>query len=125
MLAILALALSGLALSLYALRVARGKRVRRACDLDEHVSCTRAFTSPASRTLGIHNAWYGIVFYALAAALSLTPLVGVLATLCALAACASLRLAYVSYVRMRNFCLVCTATYLVNIALLVMSVHAM
>jgi len=41
------------------------------CDFTEHVSCSRAFTSKYSRTLRIHNSWFGIIAYPVVAWLAI------------------------------------------------------
>lgn len=95
---------------------------RALCDLSDHVSCTRAFTDERGRLLGFHNATLGAIYYLLISVFALLELTGVLVLISLLGVVASAYLAYVSYWRMRNFCVVCTAVYLVNIALLVLSI---
>ncbi len=116
------LALIGLALSLYTLHVTRNagrENYTPLCDIAENISCTRAFTSPSGRTLGLHNAWLGITYYGFVLLTQHTlPLAAWIASLLALAK--TVELAYTSYARMHNFCLVCTTTYVVNVWLVIL-----
>lgn len=112
------LALLGLLLSLYALTVkwrAETKGYKPLCDLGKHVSCTKAFTSTAGALFGISNPVLGIVFYTF---LLLRPGGLFAEALVVAAVLLSLFLAYISYVRQRNFCVVCTSIYVINFLLL-------
>ena len=122
------LATFGLLLSIHALWInghyRRRMRYRPWCDFSETVSCSRAFTSNYSRAFGFHNAWFGLAAYPAVAWLALTgrtlELLGA-GTLLLLAAAS---LAYVSYVRMRNYCVVCTAIYAVNLGIFLIALYA-
>lgn len=109
------LPLLGVFLSLYALWVER-RQGPAACDIGERISCTRAFRSPYGRILGVPNALIGLLFYGAVLFLGPHPLLTIPALF------ATVALAYISYVVQRNFCLVCTAAYLVNVALFIQSV---
>jgi len=117
---IVPLALIGLALSAYALLVVK-RHARNGykplCDITANISCSKAFLSEQGRMLGIHNAWYGIAFYASIIILHSSSYPTAVLTLVTLGALRSVQLAYVSYVVQKNFCVVCTLTYLVNLAL--------
>ena len=118
---IVPLAALGLLLSAYALWVMRhrSRSYHPLCDLHERISCTRAFTSAYAYTFGVHNAWYGIAFYAIVLAAALLGQGRLVLLLAIAAALRSAHLAYVSYVKQRNFCVVCTAVYIVNALLLI------
>ena len=110
----------GFLISLYAYSVMR--KVKRdpsyspLCDITSSVSCSKAFTSRYSVTLGIPNPLAGVIYYPLAAAVFfLKP--GWLVCLIVPALAVTLYLAVVSYVIQRNFCLVCTVVYVVNLVL--------
>lgn len=111
------LGLVGLVLSLYALwvehRARHGEKVL--CDFHELISCTKAFLSPYGRIFGLHNAWFGVGLYIIIITFHTRP--DIVWPLALVASVLSLYLAFVSYVTMRNFCLVCTAIYLVNFAI--------
>ena len=122
--AIFALAVLGFLLSCYALYVrqrSKAKNYHALCDINDHISCTKAFGSQYGITTGIPNPVYGIVVY---------PLVGVLTALgktewvfwlVTAATMFSIRLAYLSYWKQRNFCVVCTTIYAVNVLLFIIT----
>jgi len=118
----LALCLSGLVLSSYAY-VAGKEKKKRFCDIRNNVSCTRAFTSRYSRLAVLPNSLWGVIFYLGYALLALLGFSGTTVLLSLLAFLGTVCLAYLSYIKMRNFCLVCTAMYLINILLLLTSVY--
>lgn len=116
------LASIGILLSVYALLVehrARRPGYRALCDLHEHVSCSRAFTSEYAHLAGLPNGVYGIAFYigVIATAL-LRPELLILLTVPALAA--TILLAAL-LVKIRNACVVCITTYTLNVVLFVIS----
>ncbi|KAM6288807.1 vitamin K epoxide reductase complex subunit 1 [Aegotheles albertisi] len=136
-----ALCAAGLALSVYALSVeaahARDPSLRAACDLGPAVSCTRVFASRWGRGLGlvepllgrdsvanVPNGALGVVFYLLQALLGPVPgrwpsllLLGT----SAVSAVASLWLGAVLVLALRDFCLVCVTTYVINALLLALN----
>jgi uncharacterized membrane protein len=119
-LTIIAVSAIGFFLSIYAFSVM--KKVRRDqsytpfCDISSSVSCSRAFASRYGVTLGIPNPLAGIFYYSLVAAVSgLKP--GWLLFLVIPALAVTVYLAVISYVVQRNFCLVCSAVYVVNLVL--------
>src|SRR3989344_3086391 len=122
------LAAIGFLLSAYALWVeyrARKAGYRPTCDISGRISCTRAFTSEYGRIAGLPNAVYGLGLYLLAFALSWTQQHQVLLYLAAASVAGSAYLAYLSYFRLRTYCLVCTGIYLVNILLLIFAYAAL
>jgi uncharacterized membrane protein len=118
----------GFLISLYALfvrlKVLTSDSYSPWCDLRPGISCSKALGSSFSKTLGIPNPVGGLLFY------------GVLLLFCffwdsylyltvfpaGAAFLFSLYLAFVSYFRQKNVCLVCSAIYLLNTALFVMSI---
>ncbi|EGD83579.1 hypothetical protein PTSG_04186 [Salpingoeca rosetta] len=106
------------------------------CDISEHMSCTRVFTSQWGRGYGIiapllgedsplnmPNPYYGILFYvALLVKELVLPRSRVLdlmcfaATLVAVGMCAYL--AYILAFVLEDFCAVCVSSYVINAALL-------
>ncbi|XP_046388368.1 vitamin K epoxide reductase complex subunit 1-like protein 1 [Ischnura elegans] len=100
------------------------------CDISEHMSCSKAFSSRFGKGFGVigsvlgensvlnqPNSIYGILFYSI---------VGVLATLesaaasrilfwvCLFSNLASIYLAYILAFILHDFCVVCISTYIVN-----------
>jgi uncharacterized membrane protein len=118
------LSIVGILISAYALYV-RNKLLKTPsytpiCDIRARISCSKALGSHYSKTLGIPNPLAGLMFYALLLVLSFSYMDLALYPAAA-AVLFSLYLAYISYFIQKNFCLVCTFTYLVNIALLVLA----
>jgi uncharacterized membrane protein len=115
----------GFVISVYAIwvdnRIHTLVRYKPACDVTKVVSCSRVFGSNYGQVFGFSNAYIGLIGYALIfvfASLNNIPYVNVLAFF---AVAVSLVLAYVSYFKLKSFCLVCTATYVINIFLLFIS----
>ena len=123
------LSILGLFLSCYALYIEWKTRTtshyQALCDLAQHVSCTKAFTSPYGQLLGLPNAAYGACFYIITAFLASSNLTSYLFYLSIAAFLGTLLLAYFSYYKMKNFCVVCSSIYLINIALLIISYRAL
>jgi uncharacterized membrane protein len=114
----------GFLISLYALyvrhKVLKAPTYSPICDIRANISCSKALGSQYSKTMGVPNALAGLLFYTLVFIMSFSymhlAIYPVLASVLF-----SLYLAYISYIKQKNFCLVCTLTYLVNIALLVIA----
>jgi vitamin-K-epoxide reductase (warfarin-sensitive) len=122
------LSAAGLVLSFYALHVeqyaGRKKGYQAMCDINEELSCTRAFTSDYGQTWGVSNAVYGVFFYLIVLMLSIANESGYILVLSLCAVIGSVYLAYVQYGKLRTLCVVCTAIYLINILLLIFSFRA-
>ncbi|MEK6934972.1 MAG: vitamin K epoxide reductase family protein [Nanoarchaeota archaeon] len=117
------LAILGFLISLYAYNVERklGKKGYKAgCDIRDNISCSKAFTSKYGKLVGIPNSLVGIFFYVIIFLLSYYNMT-IIFYLAILAFLGSIYLAYISYFKLKNFCLVCSAVYLVNILLLIVS----
>jgi vitamin-K-epoxide reductase (warfarin-sensitive) len=117
------LACIGILLSLYTyyveLHTKRVKGYKAVCDINDRMSCTKAVTSKYGKMFGISNSLIGLGYYALVFILSTAAYTTPLLILTILGCLASLCLAYISYIKMKNFCVVCTATYVVNFLLLI------
>lgn len=115
----------GFLISLYALyvryKVLKAPTYSPICDIRANISCSKALGSPYSKTLGIPNPLAGLLFYALVFFLSFSYMHLVIYPVLA-SVLFSLYLAYISYIKQKNFCLVCTFTYLVNIVSLVIAI---
>lgn len=122
------LAAAGFLLSAYAFHVEKkieqNKAYRPVCDLNDTVSCTRNLASKHSRILGLSNSVAGLAFYAIVFVLVFTSYATIIFYLSHIALLGSLYLAYVSYYKLRTFCLVCSSIYLVNILLFIFSLKA-
>ena len=121
----LILAVVGLLLSLYAYyteyRHEKDKNYKAVCDLSDTVSCTKAFSSPYGKIMGISNAVLGMLFYIAVIVLVMLKQ-DFLVFLAAIAGVlSSIYLAYLLYFKVRSYCVVCTSIYIINILLLVFS----
>ncbi|CAG9773974.1 unnamed protein product [Ceutorhynchus assimilis] len=128
--------LVGLGLSLYAytveLTMEENKGYKPYCDINPHMSCTKAFGSEYGKGFGIFgessvfhkpNSFFGIVFYSMVATLCLfnSPIaVNASLVLIMFSNFASLYFAYILYFILKDLCLVCLGTYLVNVINLVL-----
>ena len=119
------LALIGLIISVYAAYVKRNLEktinYKPLCDISKNISCSKAFLSNFSRLFVLPNAVFGVAFYAVIYLLASFEDYAFVFYLSLIAAIFSLYMAYVSYFKQKNFCLVCTASYIVNILLLYFS----
>ncbi len=117
----------GLLLSLYALRVERyaghKKGYHPACDFNNRVSCTKALTSKYGKTLKISNAAWGMIFYSVVIILIFFEEIQYVLILALISLIGSVYLAYFQYIKLRTFCMVCTAIYIINIALALLSYY--
>ncbi len=122
------LALLGLLLSCYALYVEwkfhQKKKYHALCDISSAVSCTKAFSSPYGRLFKLPNAFYGVLFYVSVFLFAFYGLPTFVFYGAVLSMLATFVLAYLSYVKMKNLCLVCSSIYVVNILLLIFSYRA-
>jgi len=117
------LAVLGFLVSLYSYAVERKAKqhigYKAICDIKESMSCTKAFTSPYGKILGVSNALGGLFFYALLFVLTLFDFRQYLFYLTLASFFGTMYLAYVSYIKMKNFCVICHIIYIINILLLV------
>lgn len=122
---ILVTSLIGFIFSIYALFVefkySKNKEYKAVCDLTENMSCTKAFSSKYGRIGILSNSLYGIFFYITISILTYFSYLNYIFYLSILSFLGSLYLAYISYFKLKNFCLVCTAIYLVNTLLMIFS----
>lgn len=118
---VLVIACIGLLLSLYGLFIERRLKVNQSykpvCDISDKVSCTKTFLSPWGKITGVSNVYVGAIVYAI---MIIVAVMGN-AQLAFVGACilvvGSLFLAYILLTKIRTFCLLCTAIYIVNVAL--------
>lgn len=118
------IAIMGFFISVYAMvirhKIFKVQSYTPHCDLSEKISCSKALGSKYSKTFGIPNPVAGSLFYLLVLILSfLFPsllLYPIIASIFF-----TLYLAYISYIIQKNFCLVCTVTYILNIWLFILT----
>ncbi len=125
---LLVLSIIGILLSLYALyvekKVEKNKNYSAACDINDRMSCTKAFKSGYAKTFGIQNSVLGVVLYLVIIMLLLAGRVDFVFYISVLSIIASIYFAYVLYAKVRSFCVVCHGIYLVNILILIFSYFA-
>ncbi|MGE0206674.1 MAG: vitamin K epoxide reductase family protein [Candidatus Babeliales bacterium] len=117
--------LIGFALSYYAYnleqKIEKNPFYKPVCDISDRFSCSKPILSQYGKLFGFSNALAGMVYYATTAILALMGQATIL-FYCALAALlASCVLAYILYARIKTVCLICTAIYMVNIILFLLT----
>lgn len=124
----------GLVCSVYAIMIENGnERKKRACDLNEAISCTRVLTSKYGHMmklgfglsddhpLNFSNAYYGMAFYLLlpnfygfALHYPFPGAASIFLLMTASSVAASIGLGYILYSRLKTLCLICVVTYVIN-----------
>jgi len=115
--------LIGLLLSVYALYVERHKKrnYKPACDINDKISCSKAFESSYGKTFGISNSFYGIIFFALVFILSIYNLIDFVFYISVIALAFGTYLIYILQSKLKIVCLVCYGIYLVSLSILILS----
>ncbi|CAG5129578.1 unnamed protein product [Candidula unifasciata] len=136
---ILVLCLLGLCISIFGLYIEilkeKNPNYVPFCDINSYIACSRALTSRYGKGFGLvdkflsntsilnqPNTVYGIAFYTFQATLSLSSSSSAAVVQTAgsvLANIGSVYLGYILYYIIRDFCLVCVSTYVVNFLLLI------
>ncbi|XP_053940783.1 vitamin K epoxide reductase complex subunit 1-like protein 1 [Cuculus canorus] len=136
-----AICAAGILLSLYACHLEREKgrdlHYQALCDLSERVRCSAAITSRWGRGFGLlgsifgkdsainqSNSVFGLVFYILQMLLGMTASAVaalILMTSSIVSVVGSLYLAYILYFVLKEFCIVCVITYLLNFILFIIN----
>ena len=119
------LAFLGFFISIYATYVKfkhkNNKSYRAMCDFRDNISCTKALSSKYGKLIGMNNRIVGILFFSLILILNIFNSTKIIVYLSMLIFIVTLYLAYLSYFKLKNFCLVCTAIYIINFLLLIFS----
>lgn len=117
-------AVIGFLLSFYFLyiekKASKSKKYKAICDISDKMSCTKAFSSRYGSLFGLSNSVLGLGFYLVIFLLTFYNITYIF-YLSILSIIISIYLAYVLYFKLKNFCLICNAIYLVNILLLIFS----
>ena len=122
---IIILSVIGFLLSCYAYHI--GKKAEQEtsyksiCDIQDNMSCSKAFSSGFGKIAGFSNSIVGILFYLTIFVLVLFQNTSIIFYLSIVAVLVSLYLAYLLYFKLKNFCLICNGIYVVNILLLIFS----
>jgi Predicted membrane protein len=125
MIIVVLLASLGLGISWYGytveLKTTRDVTYKPSCDISDRISCTKAFTSPYGKLFGVSNTLVGMVFYVLVLVLAILGYTSLVRVLTVAGMMATGMFAYLLFVKVKSYCLVCAATYVVNILLLLAS----
>ncbi len=120
---IMLIALLGLIISLYSYWVERqllqNVNYKPACDISDHISCSKPFTSIYSAVLGISNTVVSIIYFTSMFWLAVGDFNKLMFIGACIAVIFTLYLAYLLYFKIRSFCLICTSLYIVNVLMLV------
>jgi vitamin-K-epoxide reductase (warfarin-sensitive) len=124
----------GVLATLYAISVEKNNDAKQKalCDINEHMSCSRVLKSPYARMVGmifglnknhplnVPNTYYGLLFYVAIILYSFYPftLIPFREVMLLFAASgsilASFGLACILYFKLKDFCVVCVTTYVIN-----------
>ena len=118
------LSIIGLILSIYALYVikkSKKKSYKPLCDISKNISCTKSFSSKEGKLAVLPNPWYGTLFYSIILILISLNQIKIIFFLSIFIGLITTYLAYISYIKQRNFCVVCTGIYIINFFLLIFS----
>lgn len=127
MLSLIILSFAGFCIALYTyateIRVAQDPTFRPACDISNHISCTKPMKSPYANIFFFSNAIVAILFYALMFAVAMLgsstlALIGAIA-----GSAASCYLAYLLYFKVKSLCILCTSLYIINFLMLYFSIR--
>lgn len=119
------LAFVGALLSGYGLKVRRvateDPNYKPLCDISENISCTKALLSKEGSLTGLPNPYLGMMIYMGIILLASFDYIKIICYIAIGLVTISVYLAYISYIKQKNFCLLCTAIYLINVGLLIVS----
>ena len=122
---IIIIALVGALLSVYTLyieqKLKKDKNYKAVCDISNKASCSRTFHSSYGKTLGFSNGIWGLLFYLTVVGLVYFGYMDIVFYAAIFGVLYSFWLAYILYFKMKNFCIVCSGIYIVNILLLIFS----
>ncbi len=98
-------------------KLEKNKNYKAVCDISDAMSCTFIAKSEYSHVGGIRNSIKGLLYYPLIIVLTLTGFIPLVFYLSVVSMIMTVYLAYVSYFKLKNYCVVCIGIYLVNILL--------
>eukprot|EP01083_Nonionella_stella_P040104 109033_1 len=93
------------------------------CDLASWISCSKVFSSKYAHMFYFPNAAYGAVFYVVILVMDTMKLYQYIMYLSTLTFLSSLYLAYILAFVLKDMCVVCVSTYIVNAAIFFVSKH--
>jgi uncharacterized membrane protein len=118
---IVVLCVIGMMISLYGLvvenKIKKDMNYHASCDISHSISCTKSFVSPYNKLLGISNITVCLLYYGAMLFLGLTENTDLVMILSWGGLIGTIVFAYVLYFKVKTVCLICTAMYIINIAL--------
>ncbi len=126
---IMLLAALGLCVSIYTYlteqRLKKDPTYKPVCDLSDRISCSKPMLSPYANLFFASNAVMGILFYTAMMILALIGSTKLVLLGALLSCCASAGLAYLLYVKIQAFCILCTSLYIINILMFIHCIKLM
>lgn len=117
------LAVCGFLISLYGFLVEQKFRqnpnYKPVCDINNRISCSKAFMSEYGKLFGVTNTLAGMAYYGLVFVLVILGFSNLLFYLTAIGVGASFFFAYLLIFKVQSLCLVCFATYIINALLFI------
>lgn len=121
MIVVVFLAILGFLISTYTFHVERRLKATPSfkpfCDISDHVSCTKPMQSQYANIFFVSNATAGIVFYLIILGLAMLSFSKLVFWGACVSVLMSIGLAYILYMKVRSFCILCSSLYLINILL--------
>ncbi|MEK6920496.1 MAG: vitamin K epoxide reductase family protein [Nanoarchaeota archaeon] len=122
---IIIISLFGFLFSLYSFyiekKIEKNKNYKAVCDISDSISCSAAAKSDYSRLGGIANSIKGLFYYPVLGLLALFGHTALVFYLSLASIFMTFYLMYVSYFKLKNYCIICSGVYIVNILLLYFS----
>ena len=122
---IMIIAAFGFLFSLYSFyiekQIEKNKNYKAVCDVSAAMSCSAAAKSDYSKIGGIANSVKGLGYYPVLGLLALFGHTAIVFYLSLASIFMTLYLIYVSYFKLKNYCIICSGIYLVNALLLYLS----
>ncbi len=126
---LLILSILGLFISVYAFYIEKklenNKKYSPICDINDRISCKINLTSDYSKFFLVSNSFIGIFFYIMIILLIILNLNLLILIASIPSTIFSIYLAYVSFFKLRNFCLVCTPIYIINFLITLISYNSL
>lgn len=123
--AIVVIASLGLVISAYAYFVEQKMKqdhtYKPMCDISDRISCSKPFASRYGALLGVANSLVSAFFYLVIILLAFLGMKKLIFLVAIVACCASLVFAYILFVKIRVFCVVCFSIYVIDGLLLWLS----
>ena len=129
LISILMLAVVGLVLSIYGFyieqRLKKDSTYKPLCDVSTNISCSKPFLSPYGKIITNSNTALGIFFYLMLIVLAFFEYKEVIFMFTFAGIAMSVVFAYILYFKIKVVCLLCSAIYIINIALFIAAYQAL